>query len=98
MNGVAIYDKKDPDRSVVEVNLVGRSVTDIELKELAGISAELERLNLDGTKVMDAGLNELARFKGLKKLDLRNTQVTVDGVARLRELLPRCLIEHNSQK
>ena len=50
--------------------------------------ANLEYLNLYGTKVSDAGLDPLKNLKKLKKLYLWQTQVTEAGVQKLKESLP----------
>jgi len=55
----------------------------------------LRRLILDGASVTDAGLERVARLKGLQKVSLhglRGDKVTADGVARLRKALPGCEI------
>jgi hypothetical protein len=64
-----------------------KRITGAALRGLAALT-ELEELTLSGTKISDADLDTLARFKKLKRVDLRNTQVTREGAGRLRELLP----------
>jgi Leucine-rich repeat (LRR) protein len=49
---------------------------------------EVTSFDLTGTGVTDAGLKELAPFKNLTSLYLRNTKVTAKGVAELRKTVP----------
>lgn len=49
-------------------------------------------LELDGTKVTDAGLKGLVPLKGLRDLDLSFTKVTDEGVKELQKSLPKCRI------
>ena len=49
-------------------------------------------VDLNGTKVTDAGLKELAGLKNLHHLDLRETSVTHAGVAELQKALPKLQI------
>ena len=46
----------------------------------------LRTLNLEHTKVTDAGLKELAGMKSLRSLDLSCTAVTASGLKELKEL------------
>ncbi|MGI8979237.1 MAG: hypothetical protein ACR2FY_08430 [Pirellulaceae bacterium] len=45
-------------------------------------------LSLQDTQISDAGLVHLARLTNLRSLDLRNTQVTGEGVNGLQRALP----------
>ena len=57
--------------------------------------ADLEKvttLDLDGTKITDAGLKELAKLQKLERLYLNNTKVTRAGAAELQKALPKCRI------
>ena len=49
-------------------------------------ACRLQKLNLQGTRVTDAGLAHLARMPRLEFLDLRDTQVTDAGLAHLSAL------------
>ena len=55
---------------------------------------DLEKLNLNFTKVSDAGLKDIATLTKLELLGLSFTQVTKDGVKKLQESLPKCKIIH----
>jgi serine/threonine protein kinase len=52
----------------------------------------LKALRLDHTGLGDKGLEALKQFKELESLDVRNTKVTPEGVAALKQALPRCKI------
>ena len=64
------------------------------MPDLAALSG-LRRLNLHGCEgVTNKGLKELAALKDLKMLDIGETNVTPQGVARLQKALPNCKISH----
>jgi hypothetical protein len=48
---------------------------------------------LNDTQVTDAGLECLKGLTELEWLNLKNTQVTNDGVNKLQRALPHCKIE-----
>ena len=54
--------------------------------------AKLERLYLGGNQVTDAGLEHLIEMKSLEYLDLANTNITDEGVKKLQQALPNCVI------
>lgn len=47
-------------------------------------------LNLDGTKITDAGLKKLSGQTQLRWVGLANTGVSPEGATQLREALPGC--------
>jgi len=49
-----------------------------------------ERSTLIGTKITDAGLDNLGEMGSLKRLLLWDTQVSDEGVAKFRESHPDC--------
>ena len=51
---------------------------------------DLRGLRLSGTKVSDAGLEHLKGLRKLQGLYLYNTQVTEEGMKKLRQTLPYC--------
>ena len=76
------------------LDLEGQDVTDEQLGErLKGLS-NLEVLDLESTKVTDAGLEHLKGLSKLEELYLDGTKVTDAGVQRLKEALPDCRIRH----
>ena len=84
LGGQILRDETKPGKPVSQVTLLGKEVTDADLKDLAGFK-ELDWLTLNNTEVTDAGLKELAQFKQLTALSLRGTKVTDAG---LKELAP----------
>jgi hypothetical protein len=52
----------------------------------------LEYLNLRGANITDAAVSRAKTLTGLKRLDLRDTHVTEDGLTELRQALPDCQI------
>jgi hypothetical protein len=53
---------------------------------------ELEILHLSGTAITDAGLKYLKGMKKLQWIFLKNTRVTAEGIADLKQALPRAEI------
>lgn len=49
-------------------------------------------LDLDRAHATDAGLEHLARLKGLAERNLEETEVTAQGIAKLKAALPHCNI------
>jgi hypothetical protein len=48
----------------------------------------LEVLNLKSTPISDAGLDNVAKLKGLKEVNLSFTRVTPEGVGKLEQAIP----------
>ena len=71
---------------LVKIRLRGKpNLTDADLHPFAGLD-NLEELDLDGSKsVTDAGVISLKRLPHLNRLDLTGTQVTDEGLGRLKE-------------
>jgi len=69
-----------------------RNLTDVGLKNLAPLD-KLTSLDVSATAVSDEGVPALAALRNLTTLELSGTQMTDAGVARLRQLLPRCKIQ-----
>ncbi len=63
-------------------------------KHLVHVAAlhDLEILDLDHSRLTDAGLVHLESLTNLKLLFLIQTDVTDEGVERLQQALPRCKI------
>ncbi|GEM_PF-3811482 len=65
-----------------------------QLEPLAQLP-QLESLNLDGVMgLSDGDLDSLAKLKQLKVLTLRGTDVSAEGVARLRKACPELLVTY----
>ncbi|MBW3598297.1 MAG: hypothetical protein KY475_13620 [Planctomycetes bacterium] len=54
--------------------------------------SRVESLDMRGTAVSDSGLGHLCNLKSLRELDLRNTRVTREAVAKLQQALTDCKI------
>jgi hypothetical protein len=52
----------------------------------------LQEIDLSGSEVTDRGLAHLVNFKMLRRVDVRDTKVTADGIAELKKHLPECEI------
>jgi len=69
----------------VDVAPVAPSFGDAELERLLlPLAPWIEELSLARSRIGDAGLHTLARFPGLRQLDLRATAVSAVGLAELR--------------
>ncbi len=51
-------------------------------------------LNLDGSKITDAGLEKLGGQEQLRWVGLAGTGVSPEGVAQLQKSLPNCNVLH----
>jgi Leucine-rich repeat (LRR) protein len=61
------------------------------MEHLKGLR-QLQKLDLGGAKVTDAGLEHLKGLTKLQSLDLIFTNVTDQGVKKLQQALPKCEI------
>jgi hypothetical protein len=79
-----------PARGLVEcTNLVPNR---IGLEHLKSLTKYLQCLDLEDTKVTDAGLEHLNGLTKLQVLNLRKTKVTDAAVKKLQQKLPNCKI------
>src|ERR1700741_4363532 len=85
LGGIIKQDESQPGKPVVEVDLRGTRVTDVGLKELAGLK-NLHTLDLRKTRVTGAGLKELAGLNNLHTLHLSYTGVADAGLKQLASL------------
>jgi len=65
--------------------------TDQDLGDIEDL-AKYETLDLEGTQLSNAGLEQLQKMKQLRNLVVRRTNVTVAGVQRLQQALPKVSI------
>ena len=89
-----------PQVESITVDLFNRGaskVTDKGLVPLAQLK-KLSSLALNGGYISDAGLVHLEPLTTLKQLTLYDTQVTKDGIARLRKSLPACQIKYGERR
>ncbi len=52
----------------------------------------LRILSLRNTRISDASIEQLARYKSLEEVDVSCTQMSANGIKRLRELMPKTTI------
>lgn len=78
--------------NLLELHLENTGITDAGLVHLKGLT-NLTYLNLYGTKVGDAGLEHLKGLTDLQSLYLWQTATTSNGVAALRQALPKTRID-----
>ncbi len=64
--------------------------TDHEFAQLP--VARLDFLDISGTDVTDQALDHLAEAKNLETLDVSNTAVSHEGIARLKQILPKLVV------
>ncbi len=75
------------------LSLRNTKIDDDGLQCIAGV-ANLEALELDGSRVTDGSVGALKRLPRLKELDLRFTRISDAGVAEIQKALPNCKIYH----
>src|SRR5687768_12373027 len=85
LGGQVLRKGDKPDGAVREVRLLGKKVTDADLKDLAAFK-EMEWLLLTDSAVTDAGLKHLARCERLAALSLSGSKVTDAGLKELTRL------------
>ena len=84
-------------QNLTRLHLEKTKVGDVGLAHLKNLE-HLEYLNLYGTQVSDGGLVHLERLKRLKELYLWQTQVSQAGAERLKNSLPRVVVNLGGQK
>ena len=80
-----------PFRTTKALTLHDSTFTDHDLADVEELSS-YETLDLEGTQVSNAGLEQLQKMKQLRNLVVRRTNVTVAGVQRLQQALPKACI------
>lgn len=78
-------------QNLTRLKLRYTEMTNDGVKTLAGLG-ELAYLDLEGTNVTDLIVESIPQLNGLRELNLKHTRVTADGVGRIREMLPDCLV------
>lgn len=68
-------------------------VSDRGVETLSAMINLSELLLLQSEKVTDASVSNLGKLQALRRLEIKGTKITADGVTRLRELLSQCHIE-----
>ena len=70
------------------LTIVGSNITDIGLEEIAKLS-KLEELSLLALpQLTDDGLKKLSKMTNLRSLKLQGTQISSEGVEKLKQQLP----------
>uniref|UniRef100_Q026S1 Leucine Rich repeats (2 copies) n=1 Tax=Solibacter usitatus (strain Ellin6076) TaxID=234267 RepID=Q026S1_SOLUE len=64
-------------------------ITDEGVRALAGLQ-QLQVLWLTRSRVSDASIEVLSQFTGLRELNVNYTEITAQGLARLKLALPEC--------
>lgn len=83
----------EPPTGLERLNLARTGAGDVAIAQLE-VATRLRWLMLDGTSVTDASIPVLARLKALESLNIYQSDITPDGAARLRGLLPDTKIAH----
>jgi hypothetical protein len=76
-----------------EIDLTGTAVDDKDLESLKNI-VNLKGIDLQGTQISDAGLDHLCAIESLKSISLGRSNVTREGVARLKKTRPNWHVEY----
>jgi len=79
-------------RSLIEIQMLTLHSDTIKNFSRLAEFKELRVLDLERTSVSDAQVEAIAQLQALSVLRLRQTQVTSDGLARLKKALPHCTI------
>lgn len=77
-------------KKLTRLNLGGSSITDSDVKCLSQLP--IAELGLQGTRLTDACVDELAGMTNLKKLNVIGSNLTRDAVMKLRKALPGCSV------
>ncbi len=80
-----------PFRTTKALTLHDSTFTDQDLSDVEDLS-KYETLDLEGTQLSNAGLEQLQKMKQLRFIVVRRTNVTVTGVQRLQQMLPKACI------
>jgi len=86
---VQVLENCQEHRDLVWLSLIRMGLADKDLEVISRLP-RIQRLNLDGNDITDAGALRLRRMKSLKLLTLGSTQVTPAGIAGLRAELAGC--------
>jgi hypothetical protein len=70
----------------------GADASDGLFYDLKGLS-RLAEVDVSNSEITDITLEKLSPLKGLRKLNVRGTRVTDDGVRKFRKAVPECEVE-----
>lgn len=74
-----------------EIDLEISKVRDADLRHIAHLTG-LQTLDLSLTAITDAAIPHIERLHGLQWLGLYNCRISRDGIRRLRQALPNCVL------
>ncbi|MBL8825476.1 MAG: hypothetical protein JNM18_00735 [Planctomycetaceae bacterium] len=88
-------DKNDSDYHLIELDFNGfkKRWNDLRCTSNLADMIELETLLFDDTAVTDESIPVLEKLINLKRLSLRGTGVTPEGIERLKKALPKCQVD-----
>jgi hypothetical protein len=75
-----------------KIEIQDSPVTDEGLKALEGFDQLEELIIHSADEITEDGAASLVRLRNLKRLFLRNSKISEEGMARLREAMPNCAI------
>lgn len=75
-----------------ELDLSNTSITNCSIKSLAGLS-QLRSLSLHSTVIDDKAIPWLSKLQCVTSMDLTETNLSKEGIARLRQSLSQCRIK-----
>ncbi len=84
--GLLCHDLSRPGRPVCTANVGGLPISDEDLEWMVQTYPDLDAIILTRTKVTDAGLASLTRWKNLQTLVLNRVRLTDNGLAKLATL------------
>ena len=87
------------DRLTTFRNLLRLGLSDVEDEDMrtVGTLRSLRGLGLLGTDITDEGLMHLTKLRRLRYLHVSDTKVSDDGIQELRELLPQCTVQTDTE-
>ena len=85
--------ERNETNEIVGLTLTGSQVTNDDLKGLEPL-AQLQTLIVADCRITDIGLYHLKALSHLRRIDLRGTDVTTNGIATLNQSLPNCEIDY----
>jgi hypothetical protein len=76
--------------NLTALNLTGLKINSRDIESLIGLA--LGTLHLDNTQIDDNCIQDLGLMTSLGTVGVEGTKITKEGLARLRELLPECVV------
>jgi hypothetical protein len=92
---LARFAKSRAGQAVVQLNLNNTGFSDIGVSHLPNLPS-LSVLKINGAPISDECIDDLAKIQTLKTLELVDTSISKNGLAKLRKLLPNCRVNHRA--